>query len=98
MCKIIQQGFDDAVITIIIDEHNDLRQRVASGLEANGDQPAASDMMKVTWNTELGRIAQRWADQTVPLGTTLTALNVMEPLLDKTSIVDGVQGREPKIT
>ena len=48
---------------MIIAKHNELRQRVASGSETNGDQPAASNMRKVSWNTELAAIAQRWADQ-----------------------------------
>ena len=41
-------GFDASGIEVITAKHNELRQRVASGSEANGDQPAASDMMKVT--------------------------------------------------
>ena len=56
-------AFDASGIEIITAKHNELRQRVASGSEANGDQPAASDMMKVTWNEELAAIAQRWANQ-----------------------------------
>ena len=48
---------------MIIAKHNELRQRVASGSETNGDQPAASNMRKVSWSSELAAIAQRWADQ-----------------------------------
>ena len=56
-------AFDASGIEVITAKHNELRQRVASGSEDNGDQPAASDMMKVTWNEELAAIAQRWANQ-----------------------------------
>eukprot|EP00091_Calanus_sinicus_P021041 TRINITY_DN604_c1_g1_i8.p1 TRINITY_DN604_c1_g1~~TRINITY_DN604_c1_g1_i8.p1 ORF type:complete len:116 (-),score=32.40 TRINITY_DN604_c1_g1_i8:432-728(-) len=65
MCALISMftGFDAAGIETIIGRHNELRQKVASGSEANGDQPPASDMMKVHWNEELAAIAQRWADQ-----------------------------------
>ena len=56
-------GFDDAGVETILSRHNELRQRVAEGSESNGDQPYASDMMRMTWNTELAEVAQRWADQ-----------------------------------
>jgi len=56
-------GFDAPGMEAIIARHNELRQRVASGSEANGNQPAASNMMKVMWNAELAATAQRWAWQ-----------------------------------
>ena len=59
----IFSGFNEDGIEVVIATHNALRQRVASGSETNGDQPAASNMRKVTWNTELAATAQRWADQ-----------------------------------
>jgi len=56
-------GFTEEGMAVIIAKHNELRQQVASGSETNGPQPAASDMMKVHWNSELASVAQRWADQ-----------------------------------
>ena len=43
--------------------HNELRQRVAGGLESHGNQPGASNMRKLVWNDELAEVAQRWVDQ-----------------------------------
>jgi len=61
--KTMMSGFDGLGISRIVDRHNELRQKVASGMETNGDQPGASDMLKMTWNEELAAVAQRWADQ-----------------------------------
>jgi len=50
----------------ILDKHNELRRKVAKGEETNGapgPQPAAANMRKLVWNTELEAVAQRWADQ-----------------------------------
>jgi len=50
----------------ILDRHNLLRRKVAKGQETGGinaPQPAAANMKKMVWNTELEDIAQRWADQ-----------------------------------
>jgi len=51
----------------IVDKHNQLRRRVAKGLETKGlngqGQPPATDMYELKWNDELAEIAQRWADQ-----------------------------------
>jgi len=50
----------------ILDKHNELRRKVAKGEEtdgAPGPQPAAANMRKLVWNTELEAVAQRWADQ-----------------------------------
>merc|ERR1719340_130066 len=50
----------------ILDQHNEMRRKVAKGQErrgSNGPQPGASNMKKLVWNTELESIAQRWADQ-----------------------------------
>ena len=85
-------GFDAPGIEVIIAKHNELRQRVASGSEANGDQPAASDMMKVTWNEELAAIAQHWPIS-VYLGTMMigpNVTNVMGHTLDKMLILAGI--------
>merc|ERR1712215_20615 len=48
---------------LIVKTHNELRQKVAAGLETNGNQPAASNMRKVVWNNEIAMIAQKWANQ-----------------------------------
>ena len=45
--------------------HNDLRRRVARGEEDQLAGLTASDMMELTWDTELARGAQLWADQCV---------------------------------
>jgi len=46
---------------IIVDEHNKLRRKVAKGQEEG--QPAASNMRRLVWNSELAAISQIWADQ-----------------------------------
>merc|ERR1711970_1135967 len=46
---------------LILQRHNELRQKVAAGQEEG--QPGASNMRKMVWNDELATIAQRWADQ-----------------------------------
>jgi len=53
----------------IVAKHNELRRRVAKGLETkgvNGGQPSATDMYELKWNDELAEVAQRWADQCWP--------------------------------
>lgn len=50
----------------IVNIHNHIRSRVANGEEMvrNGiPLPTASNMMEMTWDDELAKIAQRWADQ-----------------------------------
>merc|ERR1719452_237361 len=59
----LYKGFTDAGIKVILAKHNELRQKVAAGMETSGPQPAASDMVRMRWNAELAEIAQRWADQ-----------------------------------
>jgi len=49
---------------IILDEHNNLRQRLANG-KVKG-QPAAMNMRVMVWDNELARVSQRWADQCMP--------------------------------
>nr|2VZN_A Chain A, VENOM ALLERGEN 3 [Solenopsis invicta]2VZN_B Chain B, VENOM ALLERGEN 3 [Solenopsis invicta] len=59
-------GFTDAEKDAIVNKHNELRQRVASGKEmrgTNGPQPPAVKMPNLTWDPELATIAQRWANQ-----------------------------------
>jgi len=63
---VISNGISDADKDIIVDIHNQLRSRVALGLEQQGrpgPQKSAANMMQLTWDDELASIAQRWADQ-----------------------------------
>merc|ERR1712080_54462 len=54
-------GFTTAGKDLILQKHNELRSKVASGNEAG--QPAATNMRRLVWNQELETVAQRWADQ-----------------------------------
>ncbi|KAJ8664925.1 hypothetical protein QAD02_006587 [Eretmocerus hayati] len=59
-------GLDYSEKQALLRRHNQLRQKVASGLEnkgSNGPQPAAKSMPNLVWDAELSKIAQRWADQ-----------------------------------
>jgi len=50
----------------ILDVHNNLRRRVAKGLETMGNpgpQPPAANMRKLVWDEELAKVAQRWTNQ-----------------------------------
>ncbi|XP_026474877.1 venom allergen 3-like [Ctenocephalides felis] len=52
----------------ILRVHNELRSRVASGLEKRGrpgPQPQASNMRFMVWNEELEQFAERWASQCI---------------------------------
>jgi len=63
---VISNGISDEDKNIIVDLHNQLRSRVALGLEQRGrpgPQKSAANMMQLTWDDELANIAQRWADQ-----------------------------------
>jgi len=55
------RGFTTAGKDLILQKHNELRSKVASGNEAG--QPAATNMRRLVWNDELEAVAQRWADQ-----------------------------------
>ena len=61
--KTIVRGFTEAGKDLIVKTHNELRQKVAAGLETNGKQPEASNMRKIVWDDEAAEIAQRWVDQ-----------------------------------
>ena len=68
MCaeKTIFRGLSHEGKRLILERHNELRRKVAKGQETGGinaPQPAAANMRKLVWNTELEEIAQRWADQ-----------------------------------
>merc|ERR1712168_1095383 len=56
-------GLDEATKKTLLDKHNELRQKVASGGEAG--QPGAANMRKLVWDDELATIAQRWTSQCI---------------------------------
>lgn len=60
-CPKMVRGVTQTAINEILATHNALRQKVAKGLQAN--QPGATNMKQMKWNTELSTIAQRWVDQ-----------------------------------
>ncbi|KAF0314068.1 CRISP/Allergen/PR-1 [Amphibalanus amphitrite] len=52
----------------IVAEHNELRDKVASGRETRGSiysQPQAANMRQLEWDEELAKVAQRHAEQCV---------------------------------
>jgi len=55
-----ERGVSEADIKEILDYHNRLRSRVATG---QTHQPPASDMMELSWDPELASVAQAHADQ-----------------------------------
>ena len=49
-------------IKVVVNKHNELRRKVAKGLETrgvNGAQPKAADMYELVWDKELAASAQR---------------------------------------
>jgi len=54
------RGLSEKESMEIVDYHNRLRSRVASG---QTNQPPASNMLQLQWDPELAKIAQRLADQ-----------------------------------
>ena len=63
--EILGRGVSSEAQQEILALHNDLRRRVARGEEDQLAGLTASDMMELTWDTELARGAQLWADQCV---------------------------------
>ncbi|XP_043285622.1 venom allergen 5.02-like [Venturia canescens] len=64
--KVSSSGMTAAEIQEVVDLHNEFRAKVASGHEKRGrpgPQPAASNLGPLTWNPELAKIAQTWANQ-----------------------------------
>lgn len=59
--KSVFRGLSTNTRKAVLDRHNELRSQVALGNQPG--QPAAADMNRLVWNTELANIAQRWADQ-----------------------------------
>ncbi|XP_011860229.1 PREDICTED: venom allergen 3-like isoform X2 [Vollenhovia emeryi] len=59
-------GLNDVDRKAMLDKHNELRRKVASGQETRGrpgPQPSAVSMPDLTWDEELENIAQRWVIQ-----------------------------------
>ena len=55
--------FLKAMKDAIVSKHNDLRSKVANGLEVlgvDGTQPKAANMRELVWNDELAEVAQRY--------------------------------------
>jgi len=57
---LIDMGVGDKERDMVLDYHNRLRSRVASG---STGQPPAENMVQLQWDSELARVAQRLADQ-----------------------------------
>ncbi|XP_015601279.1 venom allergen 5 [Cephus cinctus] len=56
-------------IESILKHHNELRNRIAQGVEVRGNpgpQPPARNMLELAWDYELAGIARRWALQCEP--------------------------------
>ncbi|XP_066957849.1 CRISP/Allergen/PR-1-like [Macrobrachium rosenbergii] len=65
-CHPFQRGVLDSDKKLILKLHNELREKVAKGLEKLGDpgpQPPATNMRELVWNDELATVAQAWAEQ-----------------------------------
>jgi uncharacterized protein YkwD len=63
---VISSGVSESEKRLVVDLHNQLRSKVAQGQEGQGSpgpQRPASDMLELTWDEELSKVAQRWADQ-----------------------------------
>ncbi|XP_076241858.1 venom allergen 3-like [Calliopsis andreniformis] len=64
--QVFSVGLTNEEKNTIVNLHNQLRQRVASGKETRGNpgpQPPAANMQTLTWDDELAKVAQRWANQ-----------------------------------
>ncbi|CAG9858224.1 unnamed protein product [Phyllotreta striolata] len=67
-------AFNDHFKQYIVDVHNDIRNHIASGLELKGKlgkQPPAANMLMMHWDEELAEVAQRWADQCIPIAESI---------------------------
>jgi len=60
--RVMAKGVEDSVKQTILDLHNDYRRKIAKGQESRL-RYTASDMMELTWDDELARGAQMWANQ-----------------------------------
>ena len=64
--KVCERTLSEADIKVIVYTHNQVRRKVAKGLETRGvggGQPKAADMFELAWDPVLADSAQRWADQ-----------------------------------
>lgn len=59
--RLFHKGLSNQEILEVLNVHNALRSKVATGQERG--QPSASNMFMLKWDPELAKIAQRWADQ-----------------------------------
>ena len=60
--RVLASGVEESMKQTILDLHNDYRRKIAKGEESMLSY-TASDMMEVTWDEELARGAQMWANQ-----------------------------------
>ncbi|XP_039444143.1 CRISP/Allergen/PR-1 [Culex pipiens pallens] len=60
---LLKSGLEPSDKYEILEEHNKLRQAVAQGLIPG--QPGAENMLEMSWDNELARKAQEWADQCI---------------------------------
>merc|ERR1712080_707277 len=61
---------DPTDIKLLVDRHNEIRRKVAKGLEEGGregkkGQPSASNMMEMEWDPEIAKVAQTWVNQCI---------------------------------
>ena len=63
--EILARGVTSREEEQILSLHNNLRRRVARGEEPQLAGVTASDMLTLSWDQELARGAQLWADQCV---------------------------------
>ncbi|XP_043468879.1 venom allergen 3-like [Leptopilina heterotoma] len=66
VCPVSHVGLNSDQIREILELHNSLRQKVASGGETRGNpgpQPPAISIPDLVWDDELAIIAQRWVNQ-----------------------------------
>ncbi|XP_037087804.1 venom allergen 5-like [Pollicipes pollicipes] len=61
--RVLERGVSRADRALILREHNRIRQAVKAGRYASKNLPAAKAMPDLRWDSELARVAQRWADQ-----------------------------------
>ena len=62
-CKrVLSKGVDESLKQTILDLHNDYGRQIAEGKESRL-RYEASDMMELTWDDEMAKGAQMWANQ-----------------------------------
>lgn len=60
-CPSTESGVTDEEKRLILEEHNYLRQTVATGHVPG--QPSAQNMQEIQWDDELAAKAQEWANE-----------------------------------